>query len=195
MEWGINLPKLRRSPPPEAPPSKLRGPRLFLLLLLAFALVIVLGVGGMVGLYALSGAHLGPGSENTTADPYLDVTQTMTRQALIDYYATHGSWGGVDDALLRPQFGTGSDASFIYTLYDAQGQEIAGNQSRSWPYALRLPAGPGAAEPLTLNDQVIGALYLSPRLGTSGAASFAASRGDALRGFLSAVLALAAILL
>src|SRR5205085_1538642 len=110
--------RLRRSPPPEAPRTKLRGPRLFMLLLLAFALVIVLGVGGMVGLYLLSGAHLGPGEGNLTADPYLEVTQTMTRQALVDYYTAHGSWAGVGDTLLRPQFGTGSDASFIYSLLD-----------------------------------------------------------------------------
>ena len=83
-----------------------RRPRLFTLLLLAFALVIVLGVGGMVGFFSLAQGS-GGGAGLAHADPYLTALQTVSTRNLADYYAAHGSWDGVAAQLEGPSTAAG----------------------------------------------------------------------------------------
>ena len=115
----------RAVPPPAPPPGNPRRPRLFTLLLLAFALVIVLGVGGMAGFYTLAAARFGPHTANEPADPYSQRTQLISEQArlaaaqaLAEYFALHGSWLGVDAQVLDPQFARQRDALAGYTLLE-----------------------------------------------------------------------------
>jgi hypothetical protein len=60
-----------------------RRPRLFTLLLLAFTLVIVLGVGGMAGFFSLAQASFGPGAA-VHVDPYLAALRSVSARTLAD---------------------------------------------------------------------------------------------------------------
>jgi two-component system OmpR family sensor kinase/two-component system sensor histidine kinase BaeS len=182
-----------------------RRPRLFTLLLLAFTLVIVLGVGGMAGFFSLAQASFGPGAA-VHVDPYLAALRSVSARTLADYYAAHGSWDGVETRLaMLNDPATGGEA-VSYTLLDAGGQVVVNTGGTAWrkwwsPAAPNAPgsfAGPGGAAvavPIEWNNQPIGTLYLLPWAAGADSAVFPASRFDALRGFLSAALALAAILL
>ncbi len=180
-------------------------PRLFTLLLAAFALVIVLGIGGMVGFYSLSGGRFGPPNV-TRADPNLAKLETTSAQTLADYYAAHGSWDGVDVPLRAQGLTTSAGTTVGYTLLDATGQVVVSTSETPWhtwgpPVTPAVPGRPGlgfaldlsgGGTPITLDNQRVGTLFLSASSGTDG---FPASRFEAVRGFLSAALGLAAILL
>ena len=183
----------------------MRRPRLFTLLLLAFALVIVLGVGGMFAFYSLAQASFGPPSA-LHVDPYLTALRTVSARSLADYYATHGSWNGVETRLAVLSMGEDGAQTVSYTLLDAQGQVVVSTQDSTWRkwWQSGTPAGPvppvgpnapGLGVPIRLDQKQIGTLYVAPSTQVTGPSEFLTSRFDALRGFLSAALALAAILL
>ncbi len=99
-------------------------PRLFWTMLLAFALVIVLGVCGMFGFFGLAFAGVWqPGGVRDT----LDEPHQAYADLLADYYVAHdNSWSGIDRRLDgAPVLGS---AGFLgYTLTDADGRVVASN--------------------------------------------------------------------
>ena len=179
----------------------MRRPRLFTLLLLAFTLVIVLGVGGMVGFFSLAQASFGPGAAGPPADPFRAALQSVSARGLADYYAMHGSWKGVDGWLAAQTAAANGGDAVSYTLLDAEGQVVVSTGATPWHkwWPPTAPAAPGSlAElgvPIEWNQQQVGTLILIPTGAVAGDSGFPASRFDALRGFLSAALALAAVLL
>jgi two-component system OmpR family sensor kinase/two-component system sensor histidine kinase BaeS len=191
----------RRAAQPPVPPGNIRRPRLFTLLLLAFALVIVLGVGGMAGFYTLAAARFGPhaptGYEFASEQGRLvsEQERLVAAQALAEYYAARGSWIGVDTQVLVPRFGRERDALSAYTLLDAEGQVVAVAPWKTGTGELTSPFAPGETIPIELDNRRIGTLILTPRLIVPGAGSFAEDRSNTIRGFISATLALAAVLL
>ena len=95
-------------------------PRLFWTMLLAFALVILLGVSGMLAFFGLAITGIWQPQEVRSS---LQETQASYAASLGDYYvANGGSWAGVDERLSnRP-------VSFLgYALADQRGQIIASN--------------------------------------------------------------------
>ncbi len=180
-------------------------PRLFTLLLAAFALVIVLGIGGMVGFYSLSGGRFGAVPGATRTDPSLTALEASAVQTLADYYAAHDSWDGAGAPLHALSSTTTEGTAVSYLLIDATGQVVASTADAPWRpwWSPPTPAGPGTSGvgfvpdlsgsgvPIELGKRQIGALILS----TSSTDGFPASRFEAVRGFLSAALGLAAILL
>src|SRR5437867_2496083 len=106
-------------------------PRLFWTILLAFVLVIVLGICGMLGFFGLAFAGVWQPQELRSS---FQGMQHSYVEALADYYAAHdGSWVGVERRLAESPFG--GPTSFLgYALTDADGQIVATN-------ALDLPPG------------------------------------------------------
>jgi two-component system OmpR family sensor kinase/two-component system sensor histidine kinase BaeS len=98
-------------------------PRLFWTMLLAFVLVILLGVCGMLGFFGLAVAGIWQPSDwrNNSALAHGDV------ETLSDYYLAHGnSWVGIDQRLDSTQFG-GPMIMMGYALADTHGRVVASN--------------------------------------------------------------------
>lgn len=151
MEWGINLPKrfhthkhirLLKGKPRWRPP-------LFVVMLAAFALVIVLSIGGMAGFFALAirqnSQHYfensvpsppeaplvipNPNRLETRTSPqllYMAPPPFAYEQFLSDYYSQHGSWKGLEKELegFNNEYQLGT---VHYTLIDQSGSLIASN--------------------------------------------------------------------
>jgi signal transduction histidine kinase len=99
-------------------------PRLFWTMLLAFALVILLGICGMLGFFGLAFAGIWQPPEMRDSVHQFQVGYAAT---LGDYYtANDNSWQGVDERLKQPPFG-GPGAFFGYALADTRGQVVASN--------------------------------------------------------------------
>jgi two-component system OmpR family sensor kinase/two-component system sensor histidine kinase BaeS len=159
----------------------------------------------MVGFYSLAQLSFG-GPPVAHADPYLSALRTVSARTLAEYYATHGSWAGVEGRLAMLSAAADGSEAVSYTLLDAEGQVVVSTGGTAWrkwwsPTAPNPPgtlSGPGGAAlpvPVEWNNQQIGTLYLAPAAAVTDGPAFASSRFDALRGFLSAALAVAAILL
>jgi two-component system OmpR family sensor kinase/two-component system sensor histidine kinase BaeS len=102
-------------------------PRLFWSILVAFALVIGLGVCGMLGFVGL--AFAGVWQPAMMRDTFQE-TQRSYASSLGDYYIAHGnSWAGVDQRLDGPPF-AGPGGFFSYTVADGSGNVIASNDQR-----------------------------------------------------------------
>jgi len=103
-------------------------PRLFWLILIAFALAIGLSVCGMllfIGL-AVSGVWQPAMMRDTFGE-----TQRSYAASLGDYYAAHGnSWSGIDQRLDSPPFAGPSGGFVNYTLADTSGRVIASSDQR-----------------------------------------------------------------
>jgi two-component system OmpR family sensor kinase/two-component system sensor histidine kinase BaeS len=107
-------------------------PRVFTMMLTAFALVIVLGVGGMALLFGLAVA-----GAREAANPNMDgdFGYWSAPRDLGRYYARHGSWEGVEpEFMLFKDWHTDGDV----LLLDADGQIVASSddawQVRAIPY-------------------------------------------------------------
>jgi two-component system OmpR family sensor kinase/two-component system sensor histidine kinase BaeS len=100
-------------------------PRLFGTLLLAFALVIVLGVCGTLGFFGLAVAGIW---EPTPIRESIQSSQGAYARALADYYVAHGrSWEGVEQRLDSLPYG-GSLSPVTLVVLDEQGREIASSE-------------------------------------------------------------------
>src|SRR5919205_472427 len=112
-------------------------PRLFWTMLLAFALVIVLSVCGMLGFIGL--AISGRWQPTAVSEEFQSFQRTYA-QSLGDYYTANGqSWAGVDQRFDTPPFG-GPNTFFGYVLADASGRVVASND-RNLPVGAALYAG------------------------------------------------------
>jgi signal transduction histidine kinase len=119
----------------------MKRPRLIMFLMSAFALVIVTSVCGIIGFLGLSFAGEGPAS--SFRDELHEVAPSYAA-ILTDYYlANDSSWAGVDQRLKAPPF-SGSATFYSYTIFDPQGDLIAGSDPRA--FAVSIPAKPGAPE-------------------------------------------------
>jgi signal transduction histidine kinase len=110
--------------------SILMKPRLFWTMLLAFVLVIVLGVCGMLGFFGLAFAGIWQPVEWGRS---FQVGQRVYAETLADYYIAHNSsWAGVARRLDGPPFG--GPAGFLgYALADDSGQVIVSSDSSLTP--------------------------------------------------------------
>lgn len=151
MEWGINLAKrfhIHKHARPSNAKPKWRPP-LFVVMLAAFALVIVLGICGMGGFFALairqSNEHYFENAAPMPPEPPSAITSSegldgrssprellvvpppfAYEQFLSDYYVQHGSWSGLEKELAsfnnKYQLGT-----VQYVVVDQSGSLITSN--------------------------------------------------------------------
>jgi len=172
-------------------------PRLFWIMLLAFVLVIVLGVCGMLGFFGLAFAGVWQPEEFRSG---FQGAQKTYVAALADYYVAHdGSWNGVEQRLNGSPFG--GPTSFLgYALADADGRVVVSND-RNYPQGHVLP--PAQLErgtPVTARGARVGTfLLLRPTQGIRPGPINQDGPPDffwpVLRGFLFAGLGLASALL
>jgi signal transduction histidine kinase len=102
--------------------------RIFSLMLAAFGLVIVLGVGGMLGFFGLAVLSFQRGSEGW--GPPAELAARNEARQLAEYYRRTGSWAGVEPrfAELQQQLRDRQGASIA--LVDAQGQIVTSSSTR-----------------------------------------------------------------
>lgn len=165
-------------------------PRLFVVMLLAFALVIVLGIGGMVGFFGLSVAVGMRQQAQDTQVASVDLAATEARyvRVLQDYYAERGSWDGVRQALRNSDLNAGP-VILGYTVVDESGKIVASSQ-----FGPPLPPpAPGAGTPIEVGGQRVGAFVVNVNRTTMSGIADWPSR--VARGLLSGGLGLAAVLL
>lgn len=163
-------------------------PPIFWTLLAAFALVIVLGICGMLGFVglALSGVwQTGPLREVYTS------TEHFYGEALGDYYVANGrSWQGIEERVNELPFG-GSE----FVILDRQNRVVVGDQNADLASASRRPNNQEPGIPIVWGEQELGTLVFL----RGGRAEFAtAPRAVALsiiRSFLLAGGGLAMLLL
>jgi two-component system OmpR family sensor kinase/two-component system sensor histidine kinase BaeS len=188
-------------------------PRIFSLMLTAFALVIVLGVGGMLAFFWLAVATVERGGG------WGMMAQARVRdeaRQLGDFYGRRGSWDGVDAGFSGLGRELDLSAWQAVTLVDDRGQVLASTGNAAGVGGLagsdtvivgpavplsppQLADGAGGSFTQTLpirsGGRVVGALLLSYDGGRAAAAGGAFDGRRVLQGFASAGLALAAILL
>jgi signal transduction histidine kinase len=102
-------------------------PRLFTLMLTAFALVIILGIGGMFSFFWLAASSFR--SENSEWS--MMTNPWMLTRRLEDYYERANSWQGVDEQLVA--FYKADQWQGEFVLIDAQGLVVASNQPMLTP--------------------------------------------------------------
>jgi signal transduction histidine kinase len=145
-------------------PATTMKPRLFWTMLLAFVLVIVLGVCGMLGLFVL--AFSGIWQPRNVRDSVQEAQQAWVA-SLGDYYVAHGdSWAGVDQRLSELPW-SGEALFFNYTLVDDTGRVVASN-SRAVPTGQPVPPGlPLRGMPVEVRGAPVGTLLLRSAPGFS----------------------------
>jgi two-component system OmpR family sensor kinase/two-component system sensor histidine kinase BaeS len=189
-------------------------PRIFTLMLLAFALVIVLGIGGMTSFFWIAAASVERRSAEWTSQELALARSAAER--LGAYYAERGSWAGVASRFAAVERELDARFDVTLTLTDAAGNVVASSRSRRVvlpsPRAGG-PDGPGAevwqqdnpwrsvqmafqqALPVTAEGQVVGALLVQVDGQALSDFDPTLDRARFGRGILSAGLALTAILL
>ncbi|HMQ31625.1 MAG TPA: ATP-binding protein [Chloroflexaceae bacterium] len=187
-------------------------PRIFSLMLTAFALVIVLGIGGMLSIFALAVLSFQRG--DGWGPPPMVAAQAEARQ-LAEFYDRRGSWAGVEQPFAAIERGHRGERWRAVTLLDAEGRVV---RSSLPDVAAGAPAPPvppippdvmmgrgrpaaasAMAEreitvqsvPIELRGEQVGALLVV----YDGDQARAFGFGNLARGLLGAGLALAAILL
>ncbi|GAB4445770.1 MAG: ATP-binding protein [Chloroflexi bacterium OHK40] len=186
-------------------------PRIFSLMLTAFALVIVLGIGGMLSFFWLAVVSFERSHEDR--GPPLEMFARAEAQRLAQYYDRSDSWAGVDARFSELERELRRDADLqAVALLDAEGRVVTSRGTGLPPLPPVPPAaprGPAAIEPailggpggevtmqtlpIRLRGDQVGALVLlydgAPAMtGSFNAAGFA-------RGIAGAGLALAGVLL
>lgn len=173
--------------------KSLRKPRLFWLMMLAFTLVIGLGVCGMVSFIGLVIAGAVPAVE-FHAD--YQIAPKAYATILSDYYiANNNSWSGVDQRIQAPPF-AGSSNFYHFTVLDADGNRITTtNTSISGEPTRRMP--PDRSAPIMAHGEQVGTLVLRQQWGFDGSPRMAPGAGffNALRSFLVAGLLLSGALM
>lgn len=163
-------------------------PRLFVVMLLAFALVIVLGIGGMIGFFtlAVTGRMRTEAQQTTASTAQLATTEARYVSLLSEYYRTRRSWNGVRQQLRNSDLSDGAE-TVAYAVFDENGDIVATSQIGA-PFAPPLPNG-GTA--ITVDGQRVGTLIV----GVNRAMQIAQRPARIAQGFLSGALGLAAVLL
>ncbi|GAB4215919.1 MAG: ATP-binding protein [Roseiflexaceae bacterium] len=138
-------------------------PRLFWTLLLAFALVIVLGVCGTLGFFGLSIAGIWqPAPIRQT----MQDSQASYARALSDYYLANGrSWNGVDRRLKAPPYDSPLNPVGL-VLLDEQGRVIASTDSEG-PGRLLEHEQRRRGVPVIAAEREVGTLIVRPDVGNS----------------------------
>jgi signal transduction histidine kinase len=167
-------------------------PRLFGVMVIAFALAIVVGVCGMIGFVGLAFAGMVP---TESRGGFRDAPPAYAA-LLADYYlANDRSWEGVQARIDGAPFGMGFGfAEFL--VADANGQVVASSESGAPPEARLDDRTLGRGVPIIARGERVGTLVLRPGgsppawqgRGSSGAAAF-------LRTFAFAGLGLALVLI
>ncbi|NTV65820.1 MAG: HAMP domain-containing protein, partial [Oscillochloris sp.] len=164
-------------------------PRIFILMLIAFALVIILGVGGMVAFFGLTVASIE--SRSTSAGILSQSSVRAEARDLAGYYRRHDSWDGVNAQFSELEGDLNLSADQTATLVDVEGAVLAstgvGQEASSSGYSQRVP--------ISSNGEVVGTLVISYGNMRSGMPGMMIDGKRILKGFASAGLALAAILL
>jgi two-component system OmpR family sensor kinase/two-component system sensor histidine kinase BaeS len=199
-------------------------PRIFTLMLLAFALVIVLGIGGTVSIFWLAVLSFERGHGGWGPPP--EFYARVEAERLAELYARRGSWEGVEPRFAELERRMGDGDYRAVALLDREGRVVRSSgdlvapggafpglppaaprppQAPQAPAMPELPELPEMRErardgltvqstPIRLDGDQVGALVLlydgAPR--AVGGSFEVSSIG---RGFLSAAVALAAILL
>jgi signal transduction histidine kinase len=171
-------------------------PRLFWTMLLAFGLVIVLGICGMLGFFGL--AIAGIWQPQSVRDSFQE-SQHSYAASLADYYTAHGnSWDGVEERLAPPFPGP---SGFIdYALVDQSGQVVASND-RSLPVGRAIEKAPLAyGVPVEAHGKRVGTLIVRSGPNVGPGSPFEGRRPpdifwSIVRSFLIAGLILASMLL
>jgi signal transduction histidine kinase len=186
-------------------------PPLFVVMLAAFALVIVLGIGGMVGFFALairqSSQHYfetavpappvapnAPSSSDSlngrtpARELFIVPPPFAYQQFLSDYYSQHGSWKGLEKELAG--FNSAYELGSVqYTLTDQSGSLVTSN------IPLRQRTSENSVYSNAIGIQVegkkVGTLYLT----FEPNAQLKEQQGRFWRGLLSGGLGLTAVLL
>lgn len=139
----------------------MRRPRLFGVMVLAFALAIVLGVCGMVGFAALALTRAAPA-------PDAPGQVGMFAEALGAYYLANGrSWAGVERRLAEPPF-SAAQTWLDITLVDVEGEVVA-STTPAFQVGMRVPGSAlERALPVTADGQRVGTLILVAHSGPPG---------------------------
>jgi two-component system OmpR family sensor kinase/two-component system sensor histidine kinase BaeS len=183
-------------------------PRIFSLMLTAFTLVIVLGVGGMLLLFWMAGQN----EQRAQAEGRLrpEVLARAEARRLARHYERNGSWNGVDIRLRAIERELRSANLESVALLDAQGRMVTMRPTSPGeppprqppltgivlPGDVPLPISRGdgltvRSVPITLRGDQVGALVLIYR----GAPGDQPGAGTLARGILGAGVGLAAILI
>lgn len=181
--------------------DKKRRPRLFSLMLTAFALVIVLGIGGMFGFFTLAVADF-RSQRNWETAVALAEQPAKAAERLAEYYAGHGSWSGVGQRIVKPPFAAPAvwSEELVYTLVDEQSRVVLTTDPETVVGALWQMSRTHTSVPVVIGDRRVGTLFyhagpsrpFSPRAVAIESSPWQSRIGQ---GVLSAGLALAAILL
>jgi signal transduction histidine kinase len=179
--------------------------RIFSLMLAAFGLVIVLGVGGMLAFFGLAVASFQRGSERWS--PPIELAARSEASRLAEYYRRNGSWVGVEPRFdeLKRLLGDRHGASV--GLLDAQGQTVVSSAAATRPGVPPMPMHPWPGQPfgrdggeeartvqtvpIRIESEQVGALVLI----YDGAPTRGFGLGDLARGVLVGGLGLAGGLL
>ncbi|MDQ2808168.1 MAG: HAMP domain-containing protein, partial [Chloroflexota bacterium] len=178
-----------------------RRPRgLFGLMLRAFVLMIVLGVGGMGSFFALAVAGPGHFSAQTGLDSYRQGMEFGAQGALTRYYGQKGTWQGVaGDGTVRQRLAGLGEVGRTYTLLDPVGTVITTTRADLAVGALFPGKVMPQANAFALGKDGRGGTLLitldAPPYDVPPALPDPTSRSDLFRGLLSAGLALAAVLI
>jgi two-component system OmpR family sensor kinase/two-component system sensor histidine kinase BaeS len=117
-------------------------PRIFSLMLTAFAMVIVLGVGGMSGFFWLAVANFEHRSAAWVSEE-LALAQSGAAR-LGAHYVERGSWRGVEEPFAAIQSELGSRSATTLTLIDTRGRVLASSGAMLAPAAPAAPLPPVA---------------------------------------------------
>jgi two-component system OmpR family sensor kinase/two-component system sensor histidine kinase BaeS len=165
---------------------------LFWTMMAAFALVIMLGICGMLGFFGLAFSGIWqPGPIRTAL---IEAQQAYVR-ALSDYYVANGdSWQGIEQRLELPPF-VGLEHTTEYVVIDRSGRIVASND-HAFPMGAVVDARVFArGVPVEVSGRQVGTFIVQPEFGiqppTGRPSNFAVS---VLRSFLIAGLLLAGAL-
>jgi len=187
-------------------------------MLTAFALVIVLGIGGMSSFFWLAVANFEHRSAAWASEELAQARAGASR--LGDFYRERGSWRGVDELFAAVEAELAGQGEVAITLVDARGRVIASGPPRR-PGAPAAPQPPGAPEvalpamggmrdgndrqstmlafqqaiPVEAGGRQVGALLVSVDGRQLAGENGLFNRGRFAQGVASAGLALAAVLL
>jgi signal transduction histidine kinase len=158
--------------------------RLFTQMLIAFTLVIVLGVGGMALLFGMAFVDA---REASRGPPWESNAVQIVSEELQDYYSLRGSWDGVTTLIESGRIDQRTGEQLQVTLLDAEGRligsshVIAGGSSHIMMPRSEMRAGPAEFErrrsgmesfraytvPLAIDGRNVGTLFVSPIAGMS----------------------------
>ncbi|GAB4113973.1 MAG: ATP-binding protein [Roseiflexaceae bacterium] len=155
----------------------MKRPRLYLILVLAFSLVIISVVAGMITFLGLTFAGQVP--NNSIRDSLSEAAPSYAT-ILADFYEANGeSWNGVEERLAVAPF-AGPTTFYRFTVLDLSGKRIADSDPQALPVPGgedgRRPGPPSVRSDIMVNGQRIAVLVVrtdfDPRSGFGGRENF-----------------------